>query len=346
MTQFTGTHDRYDLSTSGDNVREQLADVIQNISPTETPFLSNVGRTTAKNSLVEWLGDELAAAAVNNQIDGDEFAASTMSGAERFGSYAQISWKVLVVSRRADQLTKAGRKSEVSYQLAKLGKELKRDKEYVLVGGGGPQASRAGNSTQAPLTASVSTWIITNDDRASGGTTGALSGGTDVYGIPTTAAADSTTTQAVSEADLLTLVKDCYVAGGAPSMLQCSPAMKQKMTGYMYSSTAARVATQYQDQGKSPGNNGATVLGSVGVWVTDFGTLDLVPNRFVRDRDIYILDPETWEVAYIDDMKVVDVAKTGDAEKKAIISDYALVAKAQKANAVLADAKVATAMTA
>lgn len=345
MTQATNTHDRFDLATTGENARESLSDIIQSISPTDTPFQTAVGRSTAKNTLVEWLGDELAAAASNSQIDGDEFAGSSLGSAERFGNYAQIAWKVLVVSRRADTVTKAGRKSEVSYQLAKLGKELKRDKEYVLVGGGGPQATRAGNSTQAPLTANLSTWIITNDDRASGGTTGVLTGGTDTYGQPTTAAADSTTTQAVSEGDLLTLVKDCYVAGGEPTMLMSSPAMKQKLTGYMFSSTAARVASQTQDQTRNP-RGGASVLGSVGVWITDFGSLDLVPNRFQRDRDIFVIDPETWEVGYIDDMKVVDLAKTHDSERKAILSDFALIAKAQKANAILADAKVATAVVA
>lgn len=136
MTQATNTHDRYDLATTGENAREQLSDIIQNISPTDTPFQTAIGRSTAKNTLVEWLGDELAAAASNSQIDGDEFSGSSIGGAERFGNYAQIAWKVMVVSRRAEAVTKAGRKSELNYMAAKLGKELKRDKEYVLVGGG------------------------------------------------------------------------------------------------------------------------------------------------------------------------------------------------------------------
>jgi hypothetical protein len=345
MTQATGTHDRYDLAATGENVLEQLANVIENISPTETPFISNIGKTVGKNTLTEWLGDELPSATSVAKIDGDEFSGDTLAAPDRFGNYHQIGWKTLVISRRSEKLTKAARKSEMAYQLSKYGKALKRDKEYVLVGGAGPQAARVGNSTQAPLTANLSTWIITNDDRASGGTTGALTGGTDTYGIPTTAAADSTTTQAVSEGDLLTLVKDCYVAGGEPSMLMCSAAMKQKLTGYMFASTAARVATQTQDQTKNP-SAGASALGSVGVWITDFGSLELIPNRFMRDRDIFILDPETWSVSYIDDMKVETLGKTHDSERKAIITDFALVSKAQKANAVLADAKVATAVVA
>jgi len=307
--------------------------------------MSNIGRSKAKSNYVEWLGDALASATANNQIDGDEFAGTALNAAERFGNYAQISWKVMVVSRRAEALTKAGRKSEMAYQTAKTGKELARDIEYIVTSGVGHQRSRVGNSTQAPLTANLTSWIITNDSRGTSATTAVLSGST--YGTPTGVATDAVATnmRAISEATLLSLVSDCYTAGGDPTMVMVSPTAKQKITGYMFSSTAARVATQYQDQGKSP-RGGASVLGAIDVWVTDFGTLDLVPNRFQRDRDVFILDPSTWELAYIDDMKVVDVAKTHDSERKAILSDYALVCKAEKANAIFADAKVATAMTA
>ncbi len=343
MTQATATHDRYDLATTGDNVREDLSDIIKNISPTETPFISNIGRRKANSNYVEWLGDALASATSNKQIDGDEFSGSTLNAAERFGNYCQISWKVMVVSRRAEQLTKAGRKSELAYQTAKLGKELKRDIEYIVTSGVGHQRSAVGNSTSAPTTANLTNWIITNDSRASGGTTAVLSGST--YGTPTGVAADSTTTRAISEATLLSLVADCYTAGGDPTMLMVSPTAKQKITGYLFSSTAARVATQYQDQGKSP-RGGASVLGAIDVWVTDFGTLDIVPNRFQRDRDVFIIDPSTFERAYIDDMKTVPIAKTHDSERKAILSDYTLVCTAEKANGIFADAKVATAMTA
>lgn len=347
MTQATNTHDRYDLATSGDDVREDLSDVIRNISPTETPFLSNIGRRKAKSNYVEWLGDTLAAATANAQIDGDELAGTALGGAERFGNYCQISWKVMVVSRRAEKLTKAGRKSEVAYQMAKSGKELKRDMEYILTSGIGHQRSLVGNSTQAPLTANLSSWIINNNSRGTGGSTAALSGGTDVYGTPTSVAVDAAASnmRAISEASLLGLVADAYADGGDPTMLMCSPTAKQRLTGYLFSSTAARVATQFQDQGKNP-RGGASVLGAIDVWVTDFGALDIVPNRFQRDRDMFIIDPSTWEVAFIDDMKVVDVAKTHDSDRKAILSDYTLVCTANRANAIFADAKVATAMTA
>ena len=342
MTQITATHDRYDLATGGDAVREHLSDIITNISPTETPFISNIGRTSIKSNYYEWLGDALASATANAKIDGDEFAGSTLSNTERFGNYAQISWKVAVVSRRAEQLTKAGRKSEVAYQMAKLGKELKREKEYILASGVGHQRSAVGNSTSAPTTANLSCWIINNSTRNSGGSSAVLSGGTDVSGTPTGVAVDSGTTVAVSEAGLLSLVADTYIDGGNPEMIMVSPTMKQKITSYLFSSSA-KIASQTQDQGKMA-KGGASVLGAIDVWVTDFGAMDLVPNRFSRDRDIFILDPSTWSVGYIDDMKVVDLAKTHDSERKAILSDYTLICTANRANAVYADRKVATAV--
>lgn len=342
MTQATNTQDRYDLATGGDAVREHLSDIITNISPTETPFISNIGRTSIKSNYYEWLGDALASATANAKIDGDEFAGSALNNTERFGNYAQISWKVAVVSRRAETLTKAGRKSEVAYQMAKLGKELKREKEYILASGVGHQRSAVGNSTSAPTTANLSCWIINNSTRASGGSSAVLSGGTDVSGTPTGVATDSTTTGALSEAALLSLVADTYIDGGNPEMIMVSPTMKQKITSYLFSSSA-KIASQNQDQGKSA-RGGASVLGAIDVWVTDFGALDLVPNRFQRDRDVFILDPSTWEVGYIDDMKVIDLAKTHDSERKAILSDYTLICKANRANAVYADRKVATAV--
>lgn len=342
MAQSSNTLDRVDLNATGSNVREQLSDVITNISPTERPFTTNIGKMKATNTYVEWLGDALASATSNKQIDGDELTGQALNGAERFGNYCQISWKTMTISRRAEKVQKAGRKSEVAYQMAKTGKELARDIEYILVGGVGHQRSYVGTATAAPTTANALSWIITNDSRASGGTTAVLSGST--YGTPTGVAADSTTTRALSEATLLSLVADCYNAGGEPSILMVEPTVKSKLSQYLFSSSA-RVATQYQDQGANP-RGGVRAVGAVDVWITDFGALDIVPNRFMRSRDALLLDPETWEVAYLDNMKVEEVAKTHDSERRAIISDYALVCKAEKANAIFADLKAATAVTA
>lgn len=345
MTQFANTHDRYDLAAaaSGQNARESLSDVITMISPTETPFQMRAGRTTASNTFEEWLKDSLAAAATNKQIEGDTFAADTdQNAAERLGNYLQISWAVISVSRRADKVKKAGRKSEVAYQLRKKGLELKRDKEYALVGGGGHTVASHGNSSTAGTLASIGAWLATNTDRGASGTDPSLSGTT--TGYPSSVASLDGTDRALTEDGILGVVASCYTAGGNPSICMCGPLTKQNFSKYMFGASA-RIADPYQDHGKSP-KGGLTVTGSVSYFVTDFGTLEVVPNRFQREDDFFILDMDHWEVAYLDDMTTVDIAKTADSTQKALICDYTLISREEAASGIYADVDETVAMTA
>lgn len=339
MTQATETHDRYDLNANGDDVREDLADIIYNISPTETPFMSNAGRGTASSDLKEWLLDELADAdTANAHIDGDEFTGDALTDANRLGNYCQISKKQVVVSRRANIVNKAGRKSELSYQLAKKGKELKRDCEAILLSN---QVAAAGNATTAPTLAGLPAWLKTNTDRGATGADPALSNTT--YGQPTTAATDGTV-RALSEATLLDIIGDIYLEGGDPSVIMVHPTVKQKMSQYMFGSTS-RIATPYQDHGANK-RSGVTAIGAVDVYVSDFGVLDIVPNRFQRARDVFVLDMEYFEVAYLDGYKTEVIAKTGDAEKRHILTDYTLCSKNEAASGIVADIDETTAMVA
>ena len=126
----TTNFDRFNLNTTGDNVREDLTDVIYNISPTEVPLQANVGRGNMDSTLHEWQIDELEAVDTGNAaIDGADFGADSSDPASRIGAYAQISIKYIAVSRRANIVNKAGRKSELAYQIAKKGKALRRDVE-------------------------------------------------------------------------------------------------------------------------------------------------------------------------------------------------------------------------
>ena len=339
MAQFTDTHDRYDLSTTGDNVRESLADVIYNISPTETPFVSNAGRGKSSSDYKEWLVDSLAAVDTSNAfVDGDEFVADSLNAAERLGNYHQISKKQIVVSRRANKLTKAGRKAEISYQLSKVGDELKRDIEAIAMGN---QAAVAGSAGVAPLTASLGAWIKTNSFRGATGTDPTLSSTT--YGYPDAAAGAGTNT-ALSEANLLGIIKDCYLEGGNPSVVMMHPTVKQLFSNYMFGSSA-RIATPYQDHGKNP-RGGVTAVGAVDVYVSDFGTLDVVPNRFQGTDEVWLLDMEYWDLSYIDSFLVEEISKTGDATKRHIISDWSICSKNEAASGVVADVDSTTAMVA
>ncbi len=331
--------DRYDLATSGDNVREDLSDVIYNITPTEVPAQANFGRGTSKQTLREWQIDELAAAASNAVVDGADFGSDESDEAFRIGVYMQISIKYLAVSRRANIVNKAGRRAELSYQIAKKGKELRRDVEFEICQG---NATVAGNSTTPSETAGLRGWIKTNTHRESGGAEPALSNTT--FGEPTTGETDGTIPVAMHEDRLLEQLADCYIAGGNPNMLMLGPVMKQKFSSYMFGADA-RIATQYQDQG--PVNRGGvSVVGAVDVYVSDFTVLDIVPNRFQRERDGWILDNEFWDVTYLDGYKTETISKIGDAERRHILVDWGLKSNNEAASAHYADIDETTAMLA
>jgi hypothetical protein len=340
MAQPTNTFDRYDLATKGDNAREDFSNIIYNLSPTETVFMSNAGRGTATNTLTEWLIDELAAPDLaNKQIDGNDFSGGVITDAARIGNYCQISWKDLVVSRRANKINKAGRKSEMAYAIAKKGKELKRDMEAILTGA--KQIAAPGNSTTAGTTADLTSWLKTNTDRGSGGADPVLSNTT--YGQPTTACVDGTI-RALSEATMLGVLAECYNEGGNPGVIMMAPAVKQKFSNYMFG-TSARIATPYQDHGAGT-KSGVTAIGAVDVYVSDFGVLDVVPNRRQRTTDVFVLDMEYWSVNFFDSFKTEVIAKSGDSEKRRILADYALCSKNEAASGVIADVNSATAMVA
>ena len=353
MAQSTNTHDRYDLNANGDIGRDDLSDIVYSISPTETPFMQNIGRGTASQTLHEWIIDSLAAASSSNaHIDGDEFAGDALTAGERLGNYCQIGRKDIVVTRRANIVRKAGRKSELAYQIGKAGKELRRDVESSLLAN---QAAVAGNSTLASRTAGLPAWVgVATDDVTDSGHTnfgssgadGILSGTND--GTVSTARTDGTA-RALTEDGLLDVIEACYVNGGDPNIIMVGPTVKQLFSKYMFSS-ASRIATPYQDHGAKL-RDGASVVGSVDVYVSDFGVLDVVPNRFQRQVssdyvDAFVIDTEYLEVSYLDGFKTETVAKIGDHERRHILVDYALCVKNPTAHGLYTDIDDDTAMTA
>lgn len=330
MAQEAETHDRYDLNTKGDDVREQLANVIYSISPTLTPFMNNAGRDSSKSDLAEWLIDELADPDTTNaHIDGDQFAGDALTDTARVGNYHQISKKQIVVTRRANKVDRAGGKKELARQIAKKGKELKRDVESIVLEN---QVAAAGNASTAPTTAGVPAWLKTNTDRGATGADPALSNTT--YGQPTTAATNGTL-RALSEATLLGVLSSIYIEGGEPGVLMMYPTIKQRFSNYMFG-TSARIATPYQDHGSGK-RSGVSAIGAVDVYVSDFGVIDVVPNRFQRSRDVFALDMEYWSLTFLDGFMTQDIAKVGDADRKHLLVDYAVCSKNEAASGIVAD---------
>ena len=300
--------------------REDLSDVIYNISPTDTPFMSSVGKTKATAVYHEWQTDSLAAAALNSAVEGATASDATMSPTSRVGNRTQIAQKTIKISGTLQAVDKAGRKSEKAYQLAKASAEIKRDMELTVLSN---QVASNGNSSTARTLGGLQAWLSTS---YSGGTSG-------VAGSGGTTARTNGTNRTFTEAMLQTVVKSVYTAGGNAKVLMVTPAGKQTVSSF-----AGIAAQRYM----APTNAPTTIIGAADVYLSDFGTLSVVPNRFMNstnsaDDVAFVLDPDMAAIAYLRPFQTNELAVTGDNESTQLLAEYTLEVKNEAAHGIVAD---------
>lgn len=308
------------LTFSAVGNREDLLDKITNISATDVPFTTMIGSVTASGTFHEWQTDTLAAAAQNAQLQGDDVTFAAASPTTRVGNRTQISRKEVIISGTQEAVDKAGRNSELVYQMSKRRDELKRDKEFVLCSN---QAPVTGNSSTAPQLRPLCGWITTNVDRGVGGANGTSS-----------AAATDGTPRALTLAMINSAQQNAWTQGGKPSFLMTGPKQRGNLTTLM----GAAATKFYAIEDKKMTN-------TIQAYEGDFGLVKIVTNRFVRggqtgaDREIFFLDPDLWNIAYLKGRKMVtkDLAATGDNEKGMILSEYTLESLQEAGNAIVAD---------
>ena len=300
--------------------REDLSDVIYNISPTDTPFMSSIGKTKATATYHEWQTDSLAAPALGGAVEGADASSITASPTTRIGNRTQIFTKSVAVAGTLEAVDKAGRKSEKAYQLAKVSAELKRNIELTLLSN---QVSAAGNSSTARTLGGLQAWLSTNYD---GGTSG-------VAGASGTTARTDGTDRTFTETILKTVVAEVYTAGGTPKVLMVNPAHKQVVSAF-----AGIAAQRYM----APSNEPTTIIGAADVYMSDFGTISVVPNRFMNstnagDETAFLVDPDMAAVAYLRPFQTIELAKTGDSEKTQLLAELTLEVKNEAAHGIVAD---------
>ena len=295
--------------------REDLANTIYNISPSDTPFMSMVGRSKATNTLAEWQTDALDAVAANAKIEGDEYAYSAVTPTVRIGNYTQISTKTVIVAGTQQVVNNAGRDSEMAYQLAKSSKALKRDMESALTG---KVAKAVGATGTARTLGGYETWTTSNVSRGGGSPAGSGAGNG-------AAPVDAGTKRAFTETLLKAVIQSAYSSGGDPSILMVGPFNKGVVSGFAGRTTARQMI------------DATKIQAAADLYSSDFGDFKVIPNRFSREQTGYVIDPEFWSVAYLRDFKQEEVAKTGDAIKRALLVEYTLIAKNQAASGVVAD---------
>ena len=296
--------------------REDLSDVIYMISPTDTPFMSGIPRTKATSVLHEWQTDALASASGSNAVlEGDEATTDAATATVRLSNTAQISDKVPRVTGTQESVNKAGRKSEMSYQVAKRAQELKRDMETSLLAN---TAETTGDTTTARVTGGIGAWITTNISLGSGGS----AAGTALVG--NTARTDGTQ-RAITEALLKASLKLCWDNGGDPECIMVGSFNKQVISGFTGNATRFK------------GAEDKTLKAAIDIYDSDFGELEIVPNRFQRARDCLVLQKDFWGVAYLRPFQLWDLAKTGDTERKQLLVEYALESRNEAASGAVFD---------
>ena len=316
MAIVTNTFTTFDAK----GIREDLSNIITNIAPEETPYMSNIRKESISNSLFEWQTDTLATAAANKQLEGDDVTSfDAVTATIRLQNYAQISRKTIVLSATEEVVNKAGRKSELAYQIAKRGAELRRDQEFTMLNGA---IAAAGSTSVARGTASLQAFIKTNVDEQTNGASPSYTT------LPNSSRTDGNV-RTFTETILKNVIQKVWTSGGTPKILMVGPVNKQRVSGF-----AGIASSRFNIDG---GARPATIIGAADIYVSDFGNVTVIAQRFQRERDAFVIDPEYAGVVTLRPYQQIELAKTGDADKRMLIVEFGHKIYSEAAHGIAAD---------
>ena len=320
MTQPTETFDSYDAV----GIREDLSDVIYDISPEETPFYTSAKKVKASNTLHEWQTDSLRSSAANAHIEGDDTTADARTATSRLGNYTQIFKNAVVIPGTDTGLNKAGRAKEMAYHVMKVAKEQKLDIEKALFDN---NARVAGNSTTARELAGAPAWLITNVDFVTGGSPS----GANPTGDGTDARTDDETPTAFTQVKFDSVMQKIWAAGGKADCVYLSSFQMNVALGFTGNNNQRSNVTAESEK----------VVKHMSVYVTPWGTVEFKPTRENRGKDIFVMQNDMWAVGILRPTKNQELAKTGDNEKRQVVTELTLACLNEAASGGIFDNTVA-----
>ena len=273
--------------------RENLLDIVTDISPLETPMLSSFKKVDASARKVEWMTYALTAAASNKAVEGADFSFSKPTDRTRVENYTQIFTKTFEVSGTQEVVDKAGVDSEYAFRLQNALKELARDMEYAIVNNTGTSGA---SGTARELTG-VLAWLTTNVETGSG-----------------------TRTEALTETMYNDLLQTVYAAGGNPDTTYANGWQKRKISGFSANNT------------RNVDASGNRLVNAVDVYESDFGIQKIVLDRYMPTDVVACLQNDMWAVATLRPVKAEEVAKVGDAMRGAVVGENTIVSYNEKAS--------------
>ena len=307
--------------TGVSNVREDLADLIYEIEPYETPVVSAIGNKEADQPMTEWLVQQLAAADDNAQPEGFRYTAQGAVAPNRFNNVCQIMFRAVTVSNTY-RVSNAVGGDEFDRQTLLKGKEVRRDLEWAITRNG------IKSTTDPRRMSGFQTWVT----NGSMGATGSLVGPGNGTTAPVSGTARALTLDMVGDA-----MQQAFTQGGHPRIVVMSPRLKRVFTSLAQGGAGNAIVAQNIVQATQPAP--VTIVGSVDVYLSDFGRLETAPDIFMPDNILELWDSDYAEIAPLPgrDMVQEEYAKTGDAADGGVIFEGTLRMTAPRAHAMVGD---------
>jgi len=284
----------------------------------ETPFYTACAKGKASNTLHEWQTDSLRASGDNAHIEGDDTVAEARTSTTRLNNRTQIFKNSVVIPGTDVGLSKAGRAREMAYQVLKIAKEQKLDIEKAMFAN---QAKVAGNSTTARRMAGAPAWLKTN-------TVFGANEGADPTGDGSDARTDETTAvTAFSQTKFDNVMQQIWVSGGKPDSVYLSAFQMNVALGF----------TGNNNQRSTIASEAEKVIKHMAVYVTPWGTVEFKPTRENRSRDVFIMQDDMWAVGVLRATRNEELAKTGDNEKRQVVTELTLVCRNEKSSGGIYD---------
>lgn len=336
MAVPTNTYEQY---ATLDSLKEDISELIFNISPVETPGLSMCGVSTASQRLHQWQIDSLEDEATGalNPVDtsngtvaaeGDDASVQAATPTTLLGNYSQINTRSYAVSGSLESADKYGRDSQLAYEAAKTARFLKNVVDTSITGLNQPAV--AGSSGVVRRTASLEAWLTSNVSHV--GTNPTLSGG-----IPNAGRVDGTT-RTLTAGFLDTVIQSAWENGGKPTTILAGGTQKTAISAFDGLGNVATASTARTDRASR------TIYATADTYYSNFGVLNVVPSRHIRktatfDRNVFLLDPEYIKVAYNRTWQQWDLAKTGDSIQRQMLVEWSLEVCNEAAHGLIADLK-------
>ena len=317
MAKVTKAFDTYDAKGQ----REDLSDVIYNISPEETPFVSAIGKRAVSNTKFEWQTEALPVVATTAQKEGETIVTMDPTNTTRCSNQCQILIRSAAVTGTQAAINRAGVSDAMAHQIALISRALKRDVETLVLANG---VVNTGNASTGRTTAGLSSYVATNVTATHSGASNPTdtSGGTDARG--------DGTDRALTEALLKVELKNCFDnSGDQPNMIMVGSAQKQIISGFAGRASATSVVAL---PGKAD-----EVNANVSVYIGDFGTYTVHTNRFQRASDCWLINPEYAKIAQLRGFEVSELGTTGDATSRFITWEGGLQVDNEAAHGLVAD---------